>query len=206
MTLPSDARVGGEHHVGLVLGGERIEELRGRSAFPQKLVHLPRTPVAKQHFELAQGDPPGRGKCAHPRSMLWIGMVEGVLVADLGEMIVACVGVAALAIVQFVADGVVVVALETNDLLLTEQLEAPIGTGPETAEIAKAVDRIHASLPRIVDRGRQGQMIAVNATETRNALSVCHRVIVGNIRIPSRSDSSHSTRPAIVSPDTYRVD
>jgi hypothetical protein len=43
------------------------------------------------------------------------GVVEGVLVAEAGEVVVARVGVAAPAVGQAVADRVVVVALDAQD-------------------------------------------------------------------------------------------
>ena len=53
-TLPADAGVGGEHHVGVKLGGERVEELGRRGALPQEFIHLPRAAVAQEHFERSQ--------------------------------------------------------------------------------------------------------------------------------------------------------
>ena len=123
---------------------------------------------------------------------------QRVLVADLREVVVAGVGVAALAVVQLVADRVVVVALDAVNIVVAQQLQAAIRIGAETAKVAQAIDRVDAASARVVDCGFQSEMIAVDAAETGDSLLVGHAVIVrGAIRL-SRSDGSQFVWQAIV--------
>jgi len=110
--------------------------------------------------------------------MIGVGVAKGVLVADLCKMIVARVGVAALAIVKLVADRVVVVALDADDVAVAQEFEAAIRTGAKAAKIAKAVNGVDAPLPSVVERGREGEVVAIDAAEAGDALRCGHASIV----------------------------
>ncbi len=180
--LPFDTGVSGEHYIGLGLISQRVEELGRGGAFPQKFVHLARATVAQQQAMRAEFEASRFWEGAHPGAVVGIGVAESVVVANLGEMVVARVGVAALAIVEFVADRVVVVALNADDIVVAQQFKAAIRVGAKAAEITQAVNVINATLARVVERGRQGEVIAINPAEAgdavRGAVGGGHRGIV----------------------------
>ena len=172
--MPLDAGVGGEHRVGVCLIGERVEELGRRGAFPEKFVHLARATVAKQQAAGAEVDASRLGQRTHPYTVLRVSMAKSVLVTDLSKMVVARVGIAALAVVELVADRVVIVALDADDVVLAQEFEASIRPGAKATEVAQAVHGVDAPLARVVDGGGQGEVIAVNAAEAGDALRGGH--------------------------------
>src|SRR5262245_65950560 len=98
-----------------------FEEMGGGCRFPEKLVHTPRTAVAQQHTILAQLQPKLRGKLFHPLPICRIGVGEGIGVAEAGKMVIARVGVAALAVGELVYDGIIVVDLTAMEYVLEKQ-------------------------------------------------------------------------------------
>ena len=84
-------------------------------------------------------------------------------------MVVARVGVAALAVGQAVADRMVIVALDALYAPVDEEWKDPIGMGPEGAEIAQAVASLDVSAPSVVQGGGEGQVIAVDAANDGDA-------------------------------------
>jgi hypothetical protein len=73
----------------------------------------------------------------------------GVFIADPREVVVARIGVAALAVGQVVAEGVVVIALDALDLILVQQRKDPVGMGAEGPHVAETVTPVHAAAPDI---------------------------------------------------------
>ena len=84
-------------------------------------------------------------------------MLKRIIIADLGEVVVAEIGVAALAIVQLVTNRIVVVALDANNAFIAQQIQTAVGLWSEAAKIAQAVDRIDAPMSSIADRDCQSQ-------------------------------------------------
>jgi len=107
-----------------------------------------------------------------------IGAEERVLVTDLGKVIVAWVGVAALAVVELVADRVVVVALDAKDFVFAQEFETAVRARAKATEVAQAVDRVDVALLRILQRNRQSKVIAINASETGDTMGGGHARIV----------------------------
>ena len=83
-------------------------------------------------------DAPLRRELAHPGAVGGVGVAERVVVAEAGEMVVARVGVVALAVGKAVADRVVVVALDAQDAVVAQQRKDAVGVRltslPLTAE------------------------------------------------------------------------
>ena len=136
--------------------------------------------------------------------MVGVGVAERVLVADLSKMIIARVGVAALAVVELVANRVVVVALDADDVVIAQEFEAAIRTRAKAAEVAEAIHGVNTPLTRIVDGSGQGEVIAINAAEAGDAVGGSHEgyctriggpVSVGllTFRIASTSIALHRT-------------
>ncbi len=166
--LPVNAGVGCQHQVGLVLIGQVVQEMSRRGRLPEKLVHLPWASMDEKHALGAPFESERGRQLTHPLAVGGIGRSQRVIVADLGEVVVARIGVATLAIVQAVADGVVVVALNTRNPFGSKNLQAPIGVRAKTAEVSQAVNRFDSARPGIEDRSRQCQMVAVDAAEAGN--------------------------------------
>src|SRR5207302_609652 len=95
--------------------------------------------------------------------------------AEPGEAIVARVAVAALAVRQLVADGVVVVALDAHDAPLLQQFDGAIRVRPKRAEVAQAVNRLDFPAARVGQGRRQSQVVAVHAAEDGDARGVRRR-------------------------------
>ncbi len=90
-------------------------------------------------------------------------------------MVVARIGVAALAIRQPIADGVIVIPLDAQHAVVAEERKHAVGMGPEGTKVAQAENGIDA--PRL-DTGQghfQGQVIVVDAAQDGDARQVRHR-------------------------------
>ena len=91
--------------------------------------------------------------------------MEGVPIAEAREVVVAWVGVAALAVVEASGEAVVVVAGQSLNAVLVKEREDEVRIGAERAEIAKAVESFGAAGPRISNRGLEGEMVRVDPAE-----------------------------------------
>src|SRR5262249_21660901 len=87
------------------------------------------------------------------------------------EVIVTRIGVAALAVGQFVPNGIVVVSLDALDAMFPEQRKHPIRIGSECPQVAQAIDVLDPAPPAIRQGRFQGQVIAVDAAKDGNALA-----------------------------------
>ena len=104
---------------------------------------------------------------------MFVGRVsKRVVVAKLSEIIVARIGVATLAIVELVADRVVVVALDANNAPITQYFQAPIGVRPECATITQAIKLVDTPPLGVVAGGGQGEVVAVDAAEAGDSLGL----------------------------------
>jgi len=81
-------------------------------------------------------------------------MIQRVLIAKPGEVIVAGIRVTTLAVGQVVPDGMVIVALNALNLGIMEQMENTVGMGPEGAQIAEAKTSVHPAFACISQRCR----------------------------------------------------
>ena len=92
------------------------------------------------------------------------GIVKRVIVADLCKVIVTFIGVAALAVVEFVADRIVIVSLQARHPVFCEQGKHPIRVGAERTHVAQAKDLVCATLGNVTQCLGQREVIAVNAS------------------------------------------
>ncbi len=97
------------------------------------------------------------------------GISQRVVVTDLSIIVVCRIRVAALAVIESMADGVIVIALHTLDLILIQKWKDPIGMGSESPQVTKAVNRIDAPLPGILESGFQSQVVTVDPAQAGNA-------------------------------------
>jgi hypothetical protein len=81
-------------------------------------------------------------------------MIQRVLIAKPGEVIVPGIRVTTLAVGQIVPDGMVIVALNALNLGIMEKRENTIGMGPKGAQIAQAKAGVHPAFACISQRRR----------------------------------------------------
>ena len=157
--------MGREHDVRLVLAGEPGEELRRGGGFPKEFVHAPRAAVAHEHARAVRLEADLAGEAAHPAAPPLVRVPEGVAVREPREVVVARIGVAALAVVESARDRIVVVPPHHADVMVDEEREDPVRVGAERPEVAEAVERVRPPGGGVLDRGRQRQVVAVDAPE-----------------------------------------
>jgi hypothetical protein len=76
-------------------------------------------------------------------------MGQRVGITDAGEVVIAWIGVATLAIRSVVPDRVIVIPLNTGDVPFPEEWEDTIRMGTEGAKVAETVERLDATSPCI---------------------------------------------------------
>src|SRR5262249_24690119 len=118
----------------------------------------------------------------HPGAVGRAGVFQGVLIANLCEMVVAWIGVAALAVGEIVADGMIGISLNALHAVFVKQGKDAVRMRAESTEIAEAIDGVHAAPANVPEGGVQGQVIAVHAPEDGDPLR--HR---GSLRSDSRT-------------------
>ena len=96
-------------------------------------------------------------------------MGKCVVVADAREVVVAGVGVAAGAVFESVADGVVVVSLHAADVGGVKQREDLVWVGPEAAHVAEAVDFVGAEPLSLGEGCGEAEVVVVDAAEDNDA-------------------------------------
>ena len=129
--MPFDAGVRREDDIDIMRCQQIFQKVRGGRRFPKKFVHAPRTAVAKQQAILAQRHAALRRQILQPSAMDGARVGKCVSVAEPREVIVARIGVAALAIGAIVADRVVVVALNALHIVFAQQREDAVGMRTE---------------------------------------------------------------------------
>ena len=117
-------------------------------------------------------------------------MLKGVIVTDPSKMVVARVGVTALAIGQIITDRMVVIALDALDVSFTEQRHDPVRMWTEGAQVAEAEASIHAAPANVAQGRAQGKIVAVNpAKDGDTAKFRCFVRRYSHWCISSRTDS-----------------
>ena len=89
-------------------------------------------------------------------------------------MIVARVGVAAVAVDGGRRDRLVVVAAHDAHAVLAQQRKDPIGMRPEPAEVAEAEHGLRVTSARVGQHGRQRLGVRVHAAEHGDATVLAH--------------------------------
>jgi hypothetical protein len=75
-----------------------------------------------------------------------------VIITDLRKIIIARIGITALAIIAIVADAVVVIALHDLNVIFNEQRKDAIGMRAEGTQVAETKKRIHFMVWDFVDQ------------------------------------------------------
>ena len=128
-------------------------------------------------------------------------ILQRVVVANLREVVVVWIGVAALAVVQLVADAVVVVALNADDVVFVNQREHTVRMRTERTKVAETVDLIGSPALRTSDRCFQREVVVIDSAEE------CQSHVLIPTRVASRrlhscrslhTDSTCNTRRAKV--------
>src|SRR5439155_1590690 len=97
-----------------------FQEMRRGCRFPENLVGPSWTAVTQQEPVAAELQAELGGQSAHPGPVGRTRLSQGVVVADLGKVIVARVRIPALAVGQLVAYGMVIIALDALDAMLVQ--------------------------------------------------------------------------------------
>src|SRR5262249_4792749 len=98
------------------------------------------------------------------------GVRVGVLVTAAGKVVVARVGVAALAIVPIIRQRVVVVTLEALDPAVPQKRVNTVRMRAESAEVAQTIDGVDAAFPHGAQRCFQSEIVVVDPPEDGDAL------------------------------------
>ena len=160
--MPFDPGVGAKQDVGLEVPTELFQEAVGRGALPQELVDPPGRAVTHENAILPEFHTPMCWELAKPRLVFVRGLSEGVLVAQLGEVVVPWVSVAAMTIIQADREGLVVITLDGQDLSLPQQGEDPIRVWTKGPHISEAKNGLDLSPPNIFQRGLEGEIVVVD--------------------------------------------
>src|SRR2546426_2139084 len=151
--------------VRFVIAQKPLEERPGGCRPPEDLVLPAGRAVAQQEPPPAHLDPQGPDEAAIPGLAAGGCVCQRVVVGDLGETVVARVGVAALTVGSVVAYGILVVPLYHRHAVLAQDGRHPAGMRPEPSQIAETEERLRAPAPRIPNRLFEGVGIAVNTSE-----------------------------------------
>ena len=105
------------------------------------------------------------GQRSHP-SLVRVGGLRGrVVVRDLGVVVVARIGVAAITVGGAGGERLLVVALDAANAALDEQLRDTIGMGAEGAEIAEEEGLVGAAAIDVAQRRHQRVVVGVDAAD-----------------------------------------
>src|SRR6185295_20396305 len=97
------------------------QERHGRGAAEEELVDPPRRAMDEEQLAVSRAHAPPPGERAQPGLEIRRAVTLGVTVGDLGEVIVARVGVAAVAVLASGGEGLFVVALDREHASLDEE-------------------------------------------------------------------------------------
>ena len=92
-------------------------------------------------------------------------------------MVIARIGVAALAVCPVVADRVIVIALDTGDTPVPQQREDAIRMGAKGTEVAETIKGFHAKPPCILQGRGQRKVVAINPAKDGDSAQLRHHVV-----------------------------
>jgi hypothetical protein len=108
----------------------------------------------------------------------------------LSELIVAWVGIAALAVIEGISHGIIVVSLDALDFMIEQEGEDSIGVRAERSHVTQAIDRVDASSSDFLKSSLQSEVVAVESTEQGNTDQMTNPLVT--IMKTSSSDGSFS--------------
>ncbi len=163
---------------------EQLLEKRHRArGLPEELVDPARRAVHEQDPPAADLEPPGLRQGRHPALPLRRGLRGRVVVGDLREVVVARVGVAAVAVRGVGRERLLVVALDRFDARLEQDREDAVGVRTEGAEVAEGEESLRAPAAGVGDRRRERAGVASTRRRRRRAASrpARHSVLVTGV-------------------------
>ena len=166
--MPVQPGVGTEQAVTAILVEQDLQEGNRRDGFEQKLVDAARRPVNQKELAGTDAQPAALRQATHPGLEFAAAVGRRVFVGDRGEVIVARIGVPAVAVLAATRQRLLVVALDAPDPALLEQRPDLLRPGTEAAEIAETVHGLGTTSPRILQQRRQRKVVAVRAAEHGN--------------------------------------
>ena len=111
-----------------------------------------------------------RRKFPEPSLVVAARVSKSVIIRDLSEIVVARIGVTALAIRESVSDRVVVISLNARHSCFTRNLTCSISEWTECTEISKAVKALDSACSCVPEESFEGEIIAVNTPEKADAV------------------------------------
>src|SRR5262249_32687058 len=145
--------------------------------FPEEFVYAPGTAVAHQEPITTEMELPLFGQVAHPGPVFGARVREGVVVTDAGEVVIARVRIAALAVGQLLPDGVVVIALNALHVVPAQQRKDTIRVRAKRTEVAQTIHGVYPAPPHVAQGRFEGQVVVVNAAKDGDAFEIRHRVV-----------------------------
>ena len=125
--------------------------------------------MTEQQAKWSQGHVSLGGHVAQQGTILAAGIGQRIVVTDLSKVVVCRIRVAALAVIESMADGVIVIALHALDLILIQQRKDSIWMGTESSQVTQAVNRLDSTVAGILESGFQSQVVAVDSAQAGNA-------------------------------------
>jgi len=171
---PRDSRVRAEQHVGGLLGEQAAQQPVRRRGLPEELVDPARRAVTHEEAVRPERDAQVARQRRQPRAILGRRMRDRVGVADAREVVVARVGVTAVAVGGGRRDRLVVVAPHDAHAVGAQQREHAIGVRTEAAEVAEAKDGVGVAPARVGQDGGERLGVRVHAAEDRDAATLAH--------------------------------
>lgn len=151
---------------------------------PKKFVNFARTAVAEQRTVLTELQSAVHRKTSQEFSIRFACVGQSVFVTDLSKMVVARISVSTLAVVQLIPYGVVIVALEASNVVLSQYWKHTIWIGTECAHIAETKILINLAAFNIAKGTFQREIVAIDASEAGN--SVERRQVILPPRVASK--------------------
>ena len=121
--------------------------------------------MTEQQAKWSQGHVSLGGHVAQQGTILAAGIGQRIVVTDLSKVVVCRICVAALAVIESMADGVIVIALHALDLILIQQRKDSVGMGAKSSQVTEAINRIDSTLPGISKGSFERQVIAVDSAQ-----------------------------------------
>ena len=100
-------------------------------------------------------------KRSHPGFIFRRCILIGIAVAYFGEVVVARIGVSALAIFQSSGQGIVIIALDALHRSLVEKREDAVGIRTKGPQIAEAINAIDTPVRNVVQGSVQSTIVVV---------------------------------------------
>ena len=92
-------------------------------------------------------------------------IVQRVVVAELGVIVITRIGVTTLTVVQAKCDGVIVIALQRDHSMFAQYIDRFVRVRTESSKVSQAKDMFNATGIDIVERGIEREIIAIDTAE-----------------------------------------